>query len=317
MSCHTDYITIDSSTPSRSGLYAVNLPGVELAQLAALTKTDQSDYNEFWSMVYNRAWQNLISDITDELKSRFFIDAKLITRETSKFQETSNSGGVSGVRIHFSLPKYARLHVISAEVYSEQAYDSPDLVINFNEEDQNGELLHSVSSEIVPGRNTINVDTDFEVSNLFVSYDSSSFSLRKTENKYYPDSYNEGFLFDKLSCTFKCEFGIGSVQQISGGGINVKYVVYCSIERFVCENINIFKQAFYWKIANEILVELIFGNNVNCFTAITPDRAKELMDFYGPQYQAKLDTSVNGLNIYEDPFCFNCKNTVTSKPIIP
>lgn len=317
MSCHSDYITVNTSTPSRSGLYAVNLPGVELAQLSALTKTEQADYTEFWTMVYERAWQNLVSDVTDRLKDRFFVDSKLLTRETSKFQETANSGGTSGVRIQFTLPKYAKIHVISVGVYSEAAYDSPDLVISFQEDDDSGELLHSVSSEISVGRNTVNVDTDFEVDKLFVSYDSTSFSLRKTDNKYYPDDFTGYFVFDKLECMFPCAFGHGSVRQISGGGLNVKYVVYCSMEKFICENLNLFKQAFFWKIGNEILVEVIYGNTVNCFTALTPERAKELTDYYSGVYIEKLNSSVNGLNIYEDPFCFNCKNTVTQKPIIP
>lgn len=295
----------------------MNLPGVEIEQLEALTKTDQADYTEFWDMVYNRAWQKLISGVTTQLKSRFFVDAKLLTRETSAFTDVVNSGGIPGVQIEFSLPKYARLHVISVGVYSESDYDSPDLTISFHDTNASGELLHEVSEAVSAGRNTINVDTDFEVDKLFIGYDADSFSLRKTENKYYPQDDISGYVWDKINCMFPCQFGHGAVRQIRGGGLNVKYVIYCSIERFVCENINLFKEAFYWRIGVELMNEVIFGNKVNCFTAITPERAKELMEFYGPNFDVELDNSVKGLNIYEDPFCFNCKNVVTRKTILP
>ena len=292
----------------------MNLPGVELAQLEALTKTDQADYNEFWAMVYERAWQNLVSDVQDDLKDRFFVDAKLLTNETSEFLEAVNSGTNAGVVIQFSLPKYARIHVVSVDIYSEAEYSSPDFVVEFREDDSGGDLLHSASGEVSAGKNTIFVDTDFEADKLFIGYDPSVYSIRKTQNKYYPLST---LSYDKLSCTFPCSFGIGSVTQIGGGGLNLKYVVYCSIEKFVCENINLFKLPLYWKIGIEILNEVRFGNNVNCFTAMTPERAIELYDFYNGEYRTKLDGSIKGLNIREDPFCFNCKNTVTHKTILP
>lgn len=313
MQCYDDYITINSSTPSRSGLYAVSLPGVELNLLDDLTTPDQADYLEFWANIYKRAWDNLVSDVSDLLNEKFFVDLKLISRETSSFQETFNTGSsLAGVQIKFDLPKYAKLHVINVEVFSEFAYDSPDLEISFHEEDSDGELLHTVSGE-VDGRSTINIDTDFEVDSLFIGYD-PSYSLRKTENKRYNSPYIH---WDKFECMFPCQFGQGSIKQINGGGLNVNYVIYCSIEKFVCKNINLFKQAFLWRIGNEILIDRRYGETVNCFTAMSKERAEELTEFYGKTYQVKLQNAVKGHNITEDPFCFNCKNPVTVKTVLP
>jgi hypothetical protein len=287
---------------------------VEVNLLEDLTTSDQADYLAFWESIYKRAWDNLVSDVAAKLNDRFFVDSKLVARETSEFQTSFNTGdSLAGVRVEFDLPKYARLHVISVGVFSESEYESPDFELNFYEEDSGGELLHTASAELEEGRNTVNIDTDFEVSSLFIAYDPGAYSLRRTENKYYPSNYLH---FDKFDCTFPCRFGIGGVRQINGGGLNVKYVVYCSIEKFVCENINLFKQAFLWKIGNEILVDRRFGNTVNCFTAMTSERAVELTEFYTNAYMEKLGNSVEG-NIYEDPFCFNCKNSVTHKTILP
>lgn len=314
MPCHDNYIGIESSTPSRSGLYVISLPGVEVNLLAGLTTSDQADYLAYWASVYKRAWDNLVSDVAEKLNDKFFVDTKLVTRETSEFDDSFNTGdSLAGVRLDFELPKYARLHVISAGVYSQADYDSPDLELFFHEQDQDGELLHSVSAEITEGRNTVNVDTDFEVDSLFIGYDPSSYSLRKTSNKHYQSNY---LSFSKFECTFPCQFGIGGVRQINGGGLNVKYVIYCSIEKYVCENINIFKQALLWRIGNELIIDRRFGNTVNCFTAMTAERAMELTEFYTNSYLEKLKNSVEG-NIHEDPYCFNCKNSVTHKTILP
>lgn len=206
MACQDDYIAIDRSTTSRSGLYATDLPGVEIALLEGLTTADQADYLELWENIYSRSWSNLVSDISKALQNKFYVDLKLIARETSKFNDDVNSNsGLAGIRIQFDLPKYARIHILSVEVFSEAVYPSPGITIEFYDEDENGELLHSVSDSISIGRNIVNIDTDFEVEKLFIAYDPSEFQLRSTENKYYPLS--NWSVWDKISCMWPCTWG--------------------------------------------------------------------------------------------------------------
>ena len=317
MACQDDYITIDRSTTSRSGLYATDLPGVEIALLEGLTKDDQEDYLELWENIYSRSWSNLVSDISKALQDKFHVDLKLIARETSKFSDDVNSNsGLAGIRIQFDLPKYARLHVLSVGVFSENSYPSPGITIQFFDTDENGELLHSVSDSILEGRNTINIDRDFEVENLFIAYDPTEFELRQTENKYFPLS-NWSY-WDKISCMWPCTWGgQGEVRQINGGGLNVKYTIECSIEKFVCENLNFFKKAFWYRLGLELTIERRFGNRLNQFTTMTIERATELSDFFNAQYQQDLGNSINPHRIGEDPMCFNCKNVVSAKVNLP
>lgn len=318
MPCYTDYVAISRSQVSRSGLYAVDLPGVEIALLDGLVTSDQSDYFDFWDVIYKRAWDNLVQDVSTLLRSKFYVDQKLITRETSEFLSTiNNNTGLAGIKIQFDLPKYARLHILSVGIFSEQEYQTPDVLIQFYEEDANGELLHEVAEEAIVGRNTINVDTDFEVDKLFVAYNPVIYELRKTENKYYSE-YGRGF--SKLECTFPC-FGLngyqGSVSQVNGGGLNVKYVVYCSSEKYVCENLNLFKMAYWYRIGLEIVHERRFGQRINKYVTLTFDNWEEQMKFYQAQYEQNLKNAIEAVNIYEDPVCFTCKNVVTSKSYLP
>lgn len=315
VACQDDYIRIDRSTPSRSGLYGTDLPGVEIDLLENLTKDDQEDYQDVWEMIYNRAWQNLVSDVTKALQEKFYVDAKLVSRETSEFKDDANSGSeLAGVRLHFYLPKYARIHVLSVGVLSNQSYGSPGITLYFHKDNADGELLHQVSESLDEGRNTIFVDTDFEVDDLFIGYDPDSFELRQTENKYYQNLWN---YWDKLTCMWPCLGSTAEVRQINGGGLNVKYTIECSIEKYVCENLKFFRNAFWYRIGLELVVERRFGNRLNQFTTMTIERATELFDFYNNQYQQELMNSTKAVNVDEDPFCFNCKGIVNSRVNLP
>lgn len=288
-----------------------------IALLDELTKDEQADFDECYADIYETAKLNLIADVQGKIGNKFHYDQKLVTRETSKFLDNENTGTqLAGIKIESVLPKYARLHVISVGLFAESASGSPGIDISFYDTDEDGELLHSESEEISSGRNTINVDTDFEVDKLFIAFDPNSYSLRKTENKYF----NTGG-YDKLSCTFPCGdpiYGYGvSVTQIGGGGLNVKFVITCSIDKFICENINIFKTAFWHRIGVDLMRERILSDKFNRFVVLTEDRAKQLMDMYQMEYDKHLINSIESVNIDEDPLCFECKSIVESKNLIP
>lgn len=316
MACQDGYIELNRSATSRSGRYASDLPGVEIALFEGLVKEEQNDYLELWDMVYDRSWTNLISDVSAALQKKFHVDLKLISRETSKYLDTVNSGsGLAGVELQFSLSKYSRLHVLSVEFYADQAYSSPGITIYFYDTDQDGDLLYSESAAVIAGKNTIFIDQTFEVDKLLIVYQKGDFDLRGTENRYYKTGYTS---FDsKGSCMWPCLDGSGSVSQINGGGLNVKYVVECSIEKYVCENLNFFTNALWYRIGLELTAERRFGNRLNEFTTMTIDRAAELQEFFNAQYQQALKNAVDAVNIDEDPFCFNCKGTVSSQSILP
>lgn len=317
-----DIVTPSSDTPSRSGLYAVDLPGVTLNLLDDLTKDEQSDWEECWSSIYNRATKNFIKDVQGRLSDKFHIDLKLVTRETSKFQSGENTtGGTSGIKLEYSMPKYSRIRINSIIVNSLSTYDS--FVINFYDTDSSGELLYSKTASISTGKNTINIDHDFEVEDtLFVGYDSDLFRLYKTENFYYANTDYANF--SALECTYPCLSGgyNASVIQTNGGGLNVKFVIHCSIEKFILENINLFDVAFWYRIGVELMKERIASDRFNRFTTLTEERAGQLMDVYMGEYtnenkMGQLDLAVKNLRVQEDATCFECKSTVSATNLLP
>lgn len=318
MSCFDNYITISDSTASRSGLYASDLPGIDMDLLDGIARTGD-DGDDIYATIYKRAQRNLISDVSKNIQDRFYMDLKLISRETSafKYDEAYNTGSsLAGVTLEFNLPKYAKLHIISIGVYSQSLYASAG-IFKVYDTDQNGELLDTISAAIAAGRNTINVDEEYEADKVFIAYDPAIYSFKQTENKFYANSYN---YFDSVMCD-QCFYGDpdfrGSVVQVNAGGLNIKYVVYCSMEKFVCENLILFKDALLYKIGHEITVERRLGERLNQYTVMTKERWDELENFYKAQYEQNVMNAVRSQNIYEDDVCFACKNTVYVDTLLP
>lgn len=314
MPCYQNYITTDRSIPSRSGLYAVDLPGVEPSMWELLAKEDQ-DGEQFWDMIYEKAWNNFVSDLTHQLQNKFYVDSKLVSRETSQFKVDLNTTiGLAGVTIEFTLPRYAKIHVVSVDVSSAEEYNSPEALIQVYENDANGELLSEHSQEISEGRNTIFIDHDYEVNKIFVAYDPEIYSFKQTENKRYTTPY---ISWNCDECAFDCGGYEGKIVQVNGGGLNVKYNVFCSVDKFACENINLFRQAFFFRIGLEIIFERRFGNRLNKFMTMTLERQQELMEFYNTNFVDNLEQSVRSQHMHEDPYCFTCKELVSKRSSTP
>lgn len=315
--CYSNYIGLDSNeTSSESGLYITDLLGVTIHQLDSLTKEDQNDYLAFFEGLKKTAWRNLRIDTQKKLGNKFLIDKKLLTRETSEFTTSLNvNSGLAGVKIQVDLPKYARLQILSITVKSDQAYTSPEAEFYVYRTDENGELLSTFTKELSEGVNTVPVYTDYEEEELFIAYNPEVLTLYGSQNKYYSDYLK--FTKD-LSCTFPCLSGEeGYVQQVNAGGLNVKFVVYCSLDKFLCENINLFQNAYLYRLGVDLTRERIVSDNVNRFTVMTKERAEELLAIYLDDYNMALTAVIDTINIKEDPICFVCKSIVTSRINLP
>lgn len=301
-----NYITPSKDTPSRSGLYWNQLPGVTLDLLSDLTKDEQADWEEFAADLYERAIINFVDDVQSKLHDKFNIDLKLVSRETSVFTDNINDSLVeSGIKIYYKLPKYGRTQVIQIQVYSDTEQVGFAYTIKDNVE--NGKLLGTGAIDLVVGLNTINIDTYFDSDTLFISYDASLFEIRSTATKYYNDltSYND------WSCWYPCYYGgQGSITHVNGGGFNVIFDSVCSIAKVVDQNINIFKTAFWYRIGLELLRERIHSDKFNRWTTLTTDRAEQLESAYIEECEIKLTNAIKSLRMKEDTTCFTCKSVV-------
>lgn len=287
--------------------------------LQGLTKEDQDSYLELWEMIVNRAWVNMVSDISIALQNKFFVDSKIVSRVTSSFKDNTNgSTGLAGVKIEFELPRYAKIHINSIEVFSLQDYDSPDASFTIYDTDENGEELYEGGHTMTAGRNTIYLNREFDADALFIAFDPEQISIRETENKYYDNS--PYINWSKTICEFPCTWDgayTGTVTQVNGGGLNVTYSIICSIDKFTCQNINLFKTAFWYRIGVELMDEALLGNRLNKYITMTSERAAERSGYFGTKYTQNISEAIKSQNIIEDPICFRCKSVTMSKTIHP
>lgn len=178
--CFENYITTDNSITSKSGLYFTDLSGCTISLLDDLVKEDHADYQETFDYLLKKAVLNLKIDTQKKLSDRFHIDKKLVTRETSEFLTDYNTGSeLAGVQITVTLPKYARLQILSIGVNAENAYTSPEAEFYVYKDDADGELLSTINSELQAGKNTIQVYEEFEEDKIFIGYDPSTLSLKQ------------------------------------------------------------------------------------------------------------------------------------------
>jgi hypothetical protein len=305
------YITHSKDIPSRSGLYANQLPGVTLNLLDDLTKDEQEDFEEFWEDIYNRSIINFVGDVQSRLADKFHVDLKLVSRETSSFKDDLNTEtDLSGIKLTYYLPKYGRLNIVTIEVFSESVQDDKEIL--FYDTDENGRLMHTEIVDMVEGLNTIHIDESFDVDKLFIAFNPTDISIRQSKNRYF-DHYRYVSFSDE-SCLYPC-YGSsqGSVTQVNGGGINVIFNATCSIDKFVEDNINIFREAFWYRIGLELMRERIFSDRFNRFTTLTAEDAATKEAVLATECEKKLNNSIRSLRLNEDPICFACKNVISSQ----
>lgn len=316
VSCFDDYITISQAyRPSRSSLYADQLPGISEDLIDNLARDPADDANSIWPILYKRAVDNLVSDIAMNLNKNFHVDYKIVSRETSQYKDDENqNSGLAGVKITFTLPKYAVLHIVKLEVKSEISYGSPGVNFKFFDTNQDGELLHELTDSVDQGKSVVNVDTDFLSDSVFVAYDTAQADFKQTENKYY---YGMD-LYGPITCDY-CFSDVyrANVEQINGGGIDVFFNIRCSVTKFVCENLNLFRKALLYKIGQEITAERRLGERLTRYQTMDEAREKELKEFYDTQYNENLENSLKNMSMNEDPICFQCKPTVYVRTDLP
>lgn len=317
-SCFDNYITASEDTVSKSGLYFTDLSACTVSLLDDLTKEDHADWTDCFDYLYRTAQRNLKIDVQRKLADKFHIDKKLITRETSEFL-TPYTSGLSGVKIWVTLPKYARLQIVSIELDSLAAHTAGQILVY--QEDENGRLLSTITENITGGRQVIQMNQlqEFEERHIYIA---TSMQVRTTKNKWYADnSYNgvvNGLNYDDKFCSWSCWYGgTGSVFQINGGGLNVKFILFCSMEKFICENLPLFQYAILNRLGVDTMKERITTQKVNKTSVLTEDRAKELMEVFNEDYKAALDAATSNLKMTEDPICFMCKASIHAKTNLP
>jgi hypothetical protein len=102
---------------------------------------------------------------------------------------------------------------------------------------------------------------------------------------------------DDLTATNSC-FGLSGI-----------YTVKCLWDAMVCQNKNLFTRAYWYCLGVELLTEQIYSTNLNSYTTINLQRAKELREEYIVEYNKSLEQTADNMHLACD-CCVECSGSV-------
>ena len=77
----------------------------------------------------------------------------------------------------------------------------------------------------------------------------------------------------------------------------------------VCQNKSLFTRAYLFCLGIELLTEQIYSTNLNSYTTINLQKAKELRDEYTTEYNKSLEQTCDNMHLSCD-CCVECSDSV-------
>lgn len=304
--CFTDYITLGVLNNSpRSGLTVEQLPGITSRQVAKLEKFDSLNLTDWYNELYERAVLRLEQDVMEKLSDKFFLDKVVDSQITGEFPEgafqiNDTAQALAGVEINTTDTKYT-LTYLNSVIFHTDTIPSPNVITISVFDKVDGRLLEDVVlRDVQVGENELFFgDVKFNTDKLYIAYTTADYTLKKT-------IFNEQEWHHRWT---------GTVRQINAGGLIIDYETKCSVQQFICTRLNTFRQALWFAIGIELMMERLTSERTNMFTLST-EKSKELLnEVYLPTYEKRIENTK--MKVLDDPICFDCRQAVQSAKLLP
>lgn len=309
--CFSNLISIRDLTNTTPvfGLYLDDLDGVDGRVFAQLKTNDDNSLSDWWNKFYENGVHGFIADVRGKLDKDFYQEKNLMSAITGEFVNTQNTSGSgeAGVLIDGYLTRYSRLSLVSLRVWSQNAVDSPEASFKIYD-DQNGNLLDTVTSELSEGFNKINLYKEYNEPKLYITFNRSEVTSRETRNFSTIRRHGSPHFLSKYEPVIK---------QINGGGLTVDFNIRCKAEEVICSKLDQLKYPFYYFLGRKLTEAAYVSRNVNASTVMTEERHKELIGHYTMLYDKQIDSAMKLLRIDDDRYCYECKPFVRSKTFLP
>jgi hypothetical protein len=325
-------ILIPLEGPSVSGLQAKELMGLTVNSINELSDSDVKDFTEFYGEIYLRAFRALCVDVQKVLSGtyrypdgtlllgRFNINKKGYNLDVGEFVEGSipvtglvNIGTVETDLSEYSVATLSYVKFFLEGITNPLPTDKVTVIITNSVGDvvksQPVLLLEGTTVKVpiyIPlvGEETYTIELDFNGKEVVIQTTTLANSL---------------FDYSKVdSCRCPCGSDDNNVLITqSTGGLVYHIEVNCSLERFVLQNIALLRYSLYYSIGREFMKDRITTDRINQYTVLTIDRATQLLEMYEKDYINSLDTLRDIRSILEDDLCFECRQSLTVKNLLP
>lgn len=313
--CLTGYIGLKGVTESPSSdLYLNDLHGITTHQFEAVRELDENDgIDEAWNSLENLTIRLFEKDIMSNLK-KYYQNHSIITSGITGYVDDNTladhgSGKYAGWL--FDMRSYAdslklsindiRVNLATAQNFNVKIFDA-----------NTGEELFTKAVTGVVGQNVIKILKEYAVYNhnkIFIAYD-TVIPIRVFNAPAVPGQISQGSL---STATTVLAGNIGSSEV----GMAVGYNIKCSIEEFVCSRLDLFTEAFRYKLGIEFLKNSKYSEEFNRFNLLDTDQTNELIDDYVLQYKDLLDSTFLDLKVPDDGICYICNKAITQKVLLP
>ena len=294
-------------------IYIDQLPGISVKAFDSVADTDKVTYLGVFEAITERAAARIEMDLLGGANIEFanvMIDGCIgRLKEPLTFVPRGTYGEYRGVVFQFEQSKYLVLNINKINFRSDIAQ-----TVNFFAKDLfTGDILFTKTVDLIVGENEIPINEEVfprrSSNKVFFGYDAS-------ESGYYDTSNLDCFdnccsTCASVSCS-SCSFisGSNAIQfQPTTFGLSISYSINCSMNRFLCENINVFKTAMLYAVGVEYLVEALASPRINAFTTTNKEANEKVYNLFEKRYQKALEVSIKSLN-FCDNCCFDCKGGI-------
>lgn len=342
MECLIDYIGLDSCTNTtvpESGIYINSLEGIELKQIKDIADDDQQTFLAAWNDVQQRAMNRFNLDVTTMFSKRYkkrnLKELLDIGRNLKVTETTAANPHYQGHTIELNRQfetlwvnsNYAAIWISQVSFYAPAAGTFNLKVIDLD----SGAILDTIPIvATAAGLFSAKVNKYFNYKRLAVVINATAVQCVKLDisNRLVMKTNCCGQAYVS-GCSFDTTLGAYTSVNYTPGqntfGVSTIFSVVCIWDNLVCEDKNIWLNAWKYCLGIELMNERLFTSRLNRWTTTDLSRAKELkahytLMYYGGTNEATGDMSEGYLtqacdliNLDCSDSCFECNQQITFK----
>lgn len=318
ITCLTNYIGIRDVSgydDPVSGDFINDLPGITTNSFNEIAEDEEYNLARTWTEIEKRAISGIEADINIALKKYFKNYSFVGNTITGLYDDNvaiTQSNVLSGWL--FDLYPYSKnlsININVVELYLSTATNFFIYIYNASTGDQ----LEAIAVVGAQGINRIPIHKTYptwKYSRLFVAYDASVVTtIRASDQIFQGFGYmTRGEISNTVSKVYRNHSGAHT-------GLIVNFNILCSIDQFVCNRLELFKEAYLYKLGVEFCQERIYSDRVNRYTLLDREEAIRLRDEFKTEYDAKINGVLKGLKIRDNDFCFECNKEFNMRYAMP
>lgn len=304
MDCLRDVIGVGRCEGTKPQIEVTQLPMITIKGLDSISDSDNDTFVYTIEAIRERAKQRILMDLYNKIGVQVTPSEGVfcLGRLIEPLALTLPSVLDRGVLFQVIQSAYLTLTIHNVMLRSPIAQD----ITIFVKDLVTSDILYTQLFSLTAGENTLQINTEVmpkrTQTKLLVGY---------ADNIQLYDTLNMD-CYDGCDCNcFECDLcnniqGYPTNAGSSGThGISVQYTFQCSLERFLCENIQVFRQALLYAFGIEYIYEAKGSERVNKYTQMNAEKAKDMLSYYESGYEKAINQALSGVN-FCDNCCFDC-----------